>query len=225
MYTFELPSGIEADLREMTGAEEEILTNPRLIRSGDAVNQVLANCVARLGENKAPSVKDVLDLLSGDRLFLLVRLRQVSLGDEVSLELTCTNPSCRQMNPVLVNLEELEVTKYTAEREFKLTLPVAKRVVTFVHLDGHLEKRLAALKEPSISSAMMMRIREIDEKAPNKKVLSELTLKDRNALREAMREADAGIDTTIETECEACGTKLRARLEAEPAFLFPGVRF
>jgi hypothetical protein len=129
------------------------------------------------------------------------------------------------MNPVLVNLEELEVTKYTAEREFKLTLPVAKRVVTFVHLDGHMEKRLAALKEPSISSAMMMRIREIDEKAPNKKVLSELTLKDRNALREAMREADAGIDTTIETECEACGTKLRTRLEAEPAFLFPGVRF
>ena len=225
MYTFELPSGIEADLREMTGAEEEILTNPRLIRSGDAINQVLANCVARLGENKAPSVKDVLDLLSGDRLFLLVRLRQVSLGDEVSLEMTCTNSSCRQMNPVLVNLEELEVTKYTAEREFKLTLPVAKRVVTFVHLDGHMEKRLAALKEPSISSAMMMRIREIDEKAPNKKVLSELTLKDRNALREAMREADAGIDTTIETECEACGTKLRTRLEAEPAFLFPGVRF
>jgi hypothetical protein len=85
MYTFELPSGIEADLREMTGAEEEILTNPRLIRSGDAINQVLANCVTRLGENKAPSVKDILDLLSGDRLFLLVRLRHVSLGDEVSL--------------------------------------------------------------------------------------------------------------------------------------------
>jgi hypothetical protein len=225
MHTFELPSGVEAELREMTGAEEEILTNPRLIRSGDAINQVLANCIARLGDAKAPSLKDVLDLLSGDRLFLLVRLRQVSLGDEVALELACGNPSCRQANTVLVNLEELEVTKYAAEREFKVTLPVSQRVVAFGHLDGHMEKRLAALKEPSISSAMTMRIREIDGKAPSRKALSELTLKDRNALREAMREADAGIDTTVETECEACGAKLRARLEAEPAFLFPGVRF
>ncbi len=51
MYTFELPSGNEIELREMTGAEEELLTNQRLIRSGDAVNQVLANCILRIGEN------------------------------------------------------------------------------------------------------------------------------------------------------------------------------
>ena len=37
MHTFELPSGLEIELREMTGAEEELLTNQRLIRTGDAV--------------------------------------------------------------------------------------------------------------------------------------------------------------------------------------------
>ncbi|MCK7511757.1 MAG: hypothetical protein MZV70_52080 [Desulfobacterales bacterium] len=87
MHTFELPSGIEIELREMTGAEEELLTNQRLIRTGDAVNQALKNCIVRLGDNDEPTVKDVLDLLSGDRLFILVRLRQISLGDEVELEL------------------------------------------------------------------------------------------------------------------------------------------
>ena len=55
----------------MTGAEEELLTNQRLIRSGDAVNQVLLNCLVRLGESTQPTMKDVLDLLSGDRLFML----------------------------------------------------------------------------------------------------------------------------------------------------------
>lgn len=225
MHTFTLPTGLEAELREMTGAEEEILTNPRLIRSGDAINQVLANCVVRLGELKSPSVKDVLDLLSGDRLFLLVRLRQVSLGDEVALELACTNATCRHVNTVRVGLDELEVTPYGREREFKTTLPGSGHAVTFVHLDGHMEKRLAALKEPSISSAMTMRIREIDGKAPSKKALADMSLRDRNALREAMRAVEGGIDTAIETECEACGTTLRTRLEAEPAFLFPGVRF
>jgi len=72
MHTFELPSGLEIELREMTGAEEELLTNQRLIRTGDAVNQALKNCIVRLGDNDEPTVKDVLDLLSGDRLFILV---------------------------------------------------------------------------------------------------------------------------------------------------------
>ena len=47
---------------------------------------------------------------------------------------------------------------------------------------------------------------------------------DRNALRQEMSRVDAGIDTSVETECDGCGTKIRTRLEAEPAFLFPGVR-
>lgn len=225
MYTFTLPSGIEAELREMTGAEEEILTNPRLIRSGDAINRVLENCVLRLGENDKPSSKDVLDLLSGDRLFLLVKLRQVSLGDEVTLELTCPNPTCREVNTVVINLEDLEVTPYTEEREFTLTLPGSGKVVRFRHLDGHMEKRLASLKEANISSAMLMRLIDVDGKAPSKKLISDLSLRDRNALREAMRESDAGIDTMIEVDCAVCGTRIRTRLETEPSFLFPGVRF
>ena len=88
MYIYELPSGIEIELKEMTGAEEELLTNQRLIRNGEAINQVLRNCTVRLGENEKPAVNDILDLLSGDRLFALVKLRQISLGDDVELEPT-----------------------------------------------------------------------------------------------------------------------------------------
>ena len=57
-----------------------------------------------------------------------------------------------------------------------------------------------------------------------KKSLSEMSMRDRNALRQEMSRVDAGIDTSVETECDGCGTKIRTRLEAEPAFLFPGVR-
>ena len=118
MYSFELPSGTELELREMTGAEEELLTNQRLIRSGEAINQVLRNCFVRLGEKTDPDLSEVMNLLSGDRLFALVRLRQVSLGDEVELELSCPNSACRMTNFVTVNLEDLKVTPYGEEREF-----------------------------------------------------------------------------------------------------------
>jgi hypothetical protein len=224
VHVIELPSGVEVELREMTGAEEELLTNQRLIRTGDAVNQVLRNCIVRLGDNDEPAVKDVLDLLSGDRLFILVKLRQISLGNEVELELTCANPACRATNPVTIDIDELETTPYGEDREFAFTLPGSDRKVRFGYLDGHKEKRLAALKEPSISSAMLIRVIDIDGVAPSKKLMNDMSLRDRSALRQEMLRVDAGVDTRLEVDCESCGTRIRTRLEAEPGFLFPGVR-
>ena len=224
MHVFELASGGEIELREMTGAEEELLTNQRLIRTGDAVNQVLRNCTVRLGDNEEPSIEDVLGLLSGDRLFILVKLRQVSLGDEVELELSCASPACGAVSPVVIDIDDLETTPYGKEREFTFELPGSARTVRFGYLDGHKEKRLAALKEPSISSAMLIRIIDVDGAAPSKKLMNEMSLRDRSALRQEMVRVDAGIDTTVEVDCESCGTTIRTRLEAEPGFLFPGVR-
>jgi hypothetical protein len=224
MHTFELPSGIEIELKEMTGAEEELLTNQRLIRTGEAINQVLRNCFVRISDNTEPTVNDVLDLLSGDRLFALVRLRQISLGDEVELEPACPNSACRVNNYVTVNLEELEVTPYTDQREFDFKLPGSKKTVRFGYLDGHKEKRLASLREPNITSAMLIRILDIDGKPPSKKILAEMSMRDRSALRQKMARVDAGIDTSVEVACDGCGTLIRTRLEAEPGFLFPAVR-
>lgn len=225
MHTFTLPSGIEIGLVEMTGAEEDLLTNRRLMKNGEAINQVLLNCTKRLGENAEPKMKDVLDLLSGDRLFALVRLRQVSLGDEVELELACPNTGCGERTALTVNLGDLEVTPYGEEREFEFTLPGSGRKVKFGYLDGHKEKRLAALKEPNLTAAMMIRILEIDGQPPSKKALNEMSMGDRSALRKEMLRVDGGIDTQVDVSCDACGTRIRTRLEAEPAFLFPSVAF
>lgn len=208
----------------MTGAEEELLTNQRLIRSGNAINQVFKNCLIRLGEKKDFIMKDILDLLSGDRLTLLVHLRKISLGEEAELELNCTNQGCGVTNNITVNLEDLEETPYGEERVFKFILPRSKKKVSFIYLDGHMEKRLAELKEASISSAMLMRIKDIDGNPPTKKSMNDMPMFDRNALRAEMHRVDAGIDTSLDADCEACGTRIRTRLEAESGFLFPGVR-
>ena len=215
MYTFTLPSGPEIELREMTGAEEELLTNQRLIRSGDAINQALHNCTIRIGENDAPTAKDMLDMLSGDRLFALVRLRQVSLGDEVELSMSCANPSCRETNAVTIDLNTLEVTPYGEQREFAFQLPTSGQTLRFAHLDGHKEKRLAALKEPTISAAMMIRIIDIDGQPPSKKALAEMALRDRNALRMEMARGGGGRAPALPPGGVGGGGRLRPRREAD----------
>jgi len=198
MHTFTLPSGMEIDLVEMTGIEEDLLTNQRLIKTGEAINHVLANCIKRIGDNDSPGMKDILDMLSGDRLFALVRLRQVSLGDEVDLELACPNIACGERTYVTINLEDLDVTPYGEEREFEFKLPGSGKVVKFDYLDGHKEKRLAAMKQPSLTTAMMIRIVSIDGQSPSKKILNEMSIRDRSALREEMTRVDGGIDTVVD---------------------------
>ena len=224
MYTFTLPSGLEAELREMTGADESLLTNRRLMKDGEGVNQVLRNCLVRLGDRTELAAKDVLDLLSGDRLFLLVKLRQISFGDEVDLSLACPAKDCGEVTDVHIALDDLEVTPYGTEREFIFELPRTKKPIIFTLMDGHMEKRLASLKDPNLHSAMLMRVKEIDGKAPNRNSLAELPAFDLNALRAEMQRVDGGIDTTVHTVCTACGARIVTRLEAEPPFLFPNVR-
>jgi len=224
MYLFTLPSGLDCELREMTGVEEELLTNERLLKSGDAVNMVLRNCLLRLGEQTSLTMEHILGLLSGDRLFLLVKLRQVSLGDEVTVALTCPNRVCRNSEQLVVNLEELPVIPYPAEREFLFPLPATGQVVKFGFLDGRKEKRLNAIRDVDLSHAMLIRILTIDEQPPSKKTLAEMSISDRQALREAMVAVDCGIDTVLRTYCAYCGTEMRGRVEADPSFLFPAGR-
>ncbi len=220
MYNFNLPSGFEVELTELTGREEEILTNQRLMKSGDAIDRVLLNCTKRIGENEHPAMGAILDLLAGDRLFILVKLRQISLGDTVDLELVC--PACKEINPIVVNLDNLAVIPYT-DMEFEFKLPVSKKIVKFGHLNGHKEKQLAAIKEPNLTIAMLTRIISIDGDSPNKKILIGLTMKDRIELRKELVKTNAGIDTDIETKCMNCGTKIKARLETESDFLYPNM--
>ena len=221
MYSFELPSGTELELREMTGTEEELLTNQRLIRSGEAINQVLRNCFVRLGEKTDPDLAEVMNLLSGDRLFALVRLRQISLGDEVELELSCPNSACRMTNFVTINLEDLKVTPYGEEREFSFKLPGSKKTVRFGYLDGHKEKRLASLREPNITSAMLIRVLDIDGKAPSKKSLAEMS----TATRCGRRCRGSTRESTPRSRPNAMAAAPRSALAWRPNRLFCSQEF
>ena len=221
MYPYTLPSGRACVLREMTGAEEELLTNARLMKSGDALNLVMRNCLVSLDDTTEVTLTQVLDLLAGDRLFLLVKLRQISLGDELTVSLAC--PRCRTTTLVPVNLEDLPVTPYPPEREYTTVLPGSGRTVRCVPLDGHMEKRLVAFPDSYQSQAMLMRIREIDGMPPTKKTLTEMVLRDYNALYAAMLAAEGGIDTAITAACDGCGALMRTRIEGEKDFLYPGL--
>ena len=220
MYEYVLPSGKTVELREMTGTEEALLTNERLMRDGTGVNQLLRNCIVKL-DGAEVTEKEVNDMLSGDRLFCLVRIRQITFGDECSMEVMCSNPKCGASNTAELDLADLEVSQYAEEAEHVLELPKSKIIVTWRPMFGNDERRLAKMDDSTLHDAMLIRIKDIDGKAPSRNVFLGLSAIDLKAIRDDFDAKEGGIDTQVKMVCRKCGSPIVTRLESQPSFFFP----
>jgi hypothetical protein len=87
----ELPGGLVAELRPLTGREEEWLAFSPPMPNARAVSRLLESCVAGIGGEPA-SPERLSHLLVGDRDFLMLQLRRLTLGDRIQAVVEC--PAC-----------------------------------------------------------------------------------------------------------------------------------
>lgn len=133
-----LPGGLQmgdefvrdVEFRELSGMEEELMLDARRDRKGkpvrsisDRFTDILARCTIRMGslvreENREPEKASSepfygvwSDALAGDRATALVRLRQLSLGDQFVWKEMC--PQCKkEIERVEFDLSEAEFNPY-----------------------------------------------------------------------------------------------------------------
>jgi hypothetical protein len=110
-----LPCGIlkdkqihrDAEIVPMTGltrksiAREEVRNNP--IKTTDII---LSHCLKRVGPVTAISPRFLSDMLIGDRDFLLLEIRRISMGDSIKSRVTCGE--CKNSIDITFKLDELE---------------------------------------------------------------------------------------------------------------------
>jgi hypothetical protein len=262
-----LPCGIvedgkhvrEVELEEMTGYEEDLLADPSKVgKTVSPIGEVLARCTARIGEFQAPdkrtervrsNLPKLNKLLLNDRTFLLIRLRQLSLGDDFRFEGSC--PACKTLLPGLrVNLSELKVNEMrevveSEEEEPKPRPPKEQnefqtpsgRVIVWRHLTGDDEFFLASARKDkpgdTLSAMLYRRVLAMATKpgeAPAKPsgigAIKALPTKDRNAFRDEVERMEGGIETEIEMNCDNCAHSWMLTLPTtQTSFFFPaGIR-
>ena len=226
----------EIELEEMTGYEEDILGDRSKSKSGRSVDEVLARCVKRLGDTvrKDTDVRQrgltflpaVKRMRMPDRTFLLIRLRQLSLGDIFAFPITCE--SCKHhMERVEVDLSSLEVVEMAEPHQvaWDVTLPSGK-VASFRELHGEDEAKLRRIvkekKDSLLSSILSLRVTELDGEKATIPHLKSLTKRDRDFLREKFDSVEGGIDTEIKIGCDECGAEFKTALPVgEESFFFP----
>jgi hypothetical protein len=98
----------EVELRPLTGYEEEWLARHPQAPSAQVVTRLLSACLVRV-EDTAPSSDLVRGLLVGDRDYLMLQLRLLTLGDEFQAVFLC--PACHAKMDVTVQAGEIPVER------------------------------------------------------------------------------------------------------------------
>ena len=176
------------ELRPMTFEDEKSLVSDK---GGDPVNILLERCFT--------GVK-VLDLLPMDKLYLLMKLREISYGDDYETLLICSH--CKAENPTTVKISSLNVNPVPDDFQdpIEVFLPTIKKDVKI---------KLPRVRDENqdISENLWKFVLEIDghtDKSIIAPVVSQLPLVDIKTIIKALN-LDYGLDPKVKLECKNCG--------------------
>ena len=191
VYELEDPN-MPVTIRPMTFEDEKSIVSAKK----DPVNLVLQRCVTNV---------KILELLPMDKLFLIMKLREISYGDDYNTLLICQE--CKAENPTIVKLSQLNVNPVPDDFEDPIT-------VTLPQLTKDIKVRQPRVRDEKVFAdtataldQLWRFVVEIDghtDKSIIAAVIDKLPLKDVRTLLNAIK-SDYGVDTKIKFVCEDCG--------------------
>ena len=207
------------EIREMGGDEEDILTSPVLIRSGNAIDSVLKSCIL----NKDI---DIGELILGDRNSLIISLVLASYGNTYKADVTCNNCDFKNKEYVF-DISQLKVKNLETEpiekgkNEFSFILPKSQLTVKFKLLTHREDKEIREVvdklkklskdqKEKYSTTRLkyeLIAINNITDKARIASAIDtrQFPIKDILALRNHIDKISPDIITEQEFKCSSCG--------------------
>ena len=214
----ELPGGIyepfmdvirTAEIRELNGADEEAIA--RISDPGKALLMILERATVKIGDK--PASKEVLDeMLAGDREMLLLAIRKVTFGTEVTYEFPC--PQCGVSQDFVVDLnEDIEIKKLDeSELEFSVECNVGTVVLNLP--TGVTQKALVSSSNKTTAELDTLLLKGCiasinDAPILGAQQIKNLSIKDRRTLLEAISTRNPGPQlSAISKLCSSCGQEV-----------------
>jgi hypothetical protein len=127
-YAGAIPNGT-IQVRAWGIQTDKILATSRLAQSGKALDYVIKSCV------RLPEDFNHMNLLVGDRVFLLYYLRGITYGNQYEFLVECNNEQCENVWTEIYDLNELASTIISpnadlGDEPFKLTLPYLSKMAS-----------------------------------------------------------------------------------------------
>ena len=193
VYALEDP-GAPITLRPMTFEDEKALVSAK--KTEDPVNMILQRCATNV---KIP------DLLSMDKLYMIMKLREISYGDDYNTLLVCTH--CKAENPTTVKLSTLNINPVPDDFADPVTvmLPTLKKEAK-VRLPRVRDERMMSDTETALDQLwrFVVELAGHTDKSIIAPVIDKLPLKDVRTILNAIK-SDYGVDTKVKFQCNECG--------------------
>jgi hypothetical protein len=191
-------------IRPMTVNEEKILTTNRLVKTGQALDLIFSNCIK--------TDIDPAEILSSDRVFIMLWLRKISYGEKYRFWVQSQDPSNQSRFEWEIDLNTIGVksfndpeirepftTKLPSGYEITFRLPRGKDELEIIKM-GNQPKGMDSTDETIVKrlSSIIIEAKLKDGKVipPTQydSFINSLITRDASAFREAIDEIDCGID-------------------------------
>ncbi len=216
-------------IRLMTGEEEQILATPRNLKHGIALNKIFSNCIK---EQFNPD-----DLLSVDRMHLLIFLRGISYSPNYDVEIKC--PACNSKFETTINLNSLDVNFCPEDFDSESltgTLPSSGLNFSYRLSTGSDEREITEYREKRIkmfggdvvddslthqTALLVNDIEGIADKQELNILIKNLPISDVNYLRNLVSDPPFGVNKAVDIICPMCIEPFQADLPIDVNFFFP----
>lgn len=226
-YTFELPLGYIKDIDGTIFVEKEVEVVPMTVKVRKALtkkqfknnpsalfNFILKSCVVKLA-GEEPSFQQIKNLSSGDRQYLLLMIRKISLGDTLKFQLQCD--VCEAHQQAELDIDHIRVKRY---KDDELPVQDKRFVIHFssesLGLDckmklptGIEEEMVASIQDPLEANYKMYEycLVQYNEKvAPfSSEQVDRIPVKISDFIDKRFRELQPGPDYYKKVLCDSCG--------------------
>jgi hypothetical protein len=226
----------QATLRKMTGREEALLADPMLrSNGGKLITALLTNCVKAIGGQPVNEAL-IRQLTSADRNYLLLELRRLTFGDEMTARYPC--PHCGGINLVNENLAELPIRALEDGFHADIRVPLDDgygdpdgqwhRDVVFRLPTGEDEEAVGNRRDDNpvrqrdaLQARCLKAVGNLEEKrirALGPSLLAALSITDRRRIQAAIDEATPGLELTRTMACIHCGHEFQSPLDMSNFF-------
>lgn len=200
-----------AELRPLTGREEDWLVHHPSVPSATAITCLLSSCLLRL-DAVTPTRELVGQLLVGDRDYLILQLRRLTLGDEFRAVVLC--PECHARMDVTFHAEDVPVeTRRQTAPHYSCELPSRggrKRAIRYRLPTGSDQEAVLNL-DPSVAVDALFERCLIDP--------VRLTRKEREIVIHAMEKQAPAVELELSLQCPICSQVFLAPFDTTAFFL------
>jgi hypothetical protein len=216
-------------IRPMTGSDEEILATPRYVKQNEAMDMLFRKCTKEQA--------DFSNMISADRLYLLIWLRGISYGPDYEVEVKC--PNCEVHFESNINLNELPVN-YCSDNfdvsSLSGVLPKSGLKFSYRLATGKDENNVLKYRERRIknfgsnvvddtityrTALLLNYIEDVTETGQLQILLKRLPVQDGAYIRSLVNEPPFGVDTKITVQCPMCSHIFDVDMPIESSFFYP----